>query len=642
MPTGCDHAYVEVWGGGGGGASSVGGTGGGGGGYSAKIIALAVGTVVPVTVAAAVAAATNGQSSSFGSFCSASGGLAAGTGGTGTGGDVNLSGYSGNPGIAGTTIGAGGAAPFMGAGAGQVGTDTHPAGGFGQGGGSGTVGGTGGLGLVRVWSYAAASQIGPPGPAGPVSTTIPKVQIFTTSGTYAPSANLAGVIIECIGGGGGGGGTSTAGGTWWASGGGGGSGAYARRVLTPAQIGTSQAITIGQAGAGGGPGVGGGTGASTSLGSLVIATGGGGGALGSTAAIPFGGIGGAVTGCVGDVVFAGSPGIAGNYNTTAIAGNMGANGGSSAFGGGAVNTTAGAGTGVSASNYGSGGSGASTADGTGRNGGNGSNGIVIVTEFIASVTPTAPSATVFPGMLSGLGMQSDTPGTPTTVLDVSPGTACSDDNTTMMVLSSIMQKRTSNPFAAGSGATVGSLDTGAITANTWYHVFLIARADTGVVDILTSLSATAPLMPSPYTKKRRIGSFKTSGTSVFVGWLQRGRTFYWQIPVQDIAGTAVSSTPANLTFPSIPPGVQVRPILSVEQQGASATTSLRFYSPDLADNNVQTYMSMLGGSISGATGFYSYAEGIFNYSNTSQQLRVFANYGGTCLVVVLGWVDDVT
>lgn len=472
-----------------------------------------------------------------------------------------------------------------------------------------------------------------------------KTTVFTASGTYTPSANLISAIAEAIGGGGGGGGVNGTANSYF-SGGGGGSGAYARRVLTPAQIGASQAITIGMAGAGGPAGSGGGAGASTSLGSLVVATGGGGGGTGNAGGI--GAAGGVVSGCVGDVIFAGAPGTAGVYNplNTSI-GNTGGAGGSSAFGGGGPPAIGAVNAGSNASNYGAGGGGAAS-NGAGQNypGGNGSNGVVIITEYIgagasASQGGSAP-ALVLPGYLSGLGMQSDTPASPTTVLDVSPGSACSDDNTTMMVLSSIIQKRTSNPFAAGSGATVGSLDTGAITANTWYHVFLIARADTGVVDILTSLSATAPLMPSPYTKKRRIGSFKTSGTSVFVGWLQRGRTFYWQIPVQDIAGTAVSSTPANLTFPSIPPGVQVRPILSVEQQGASATTSLRFYSPDLADNNVQTYMSMLGGSISGATGFYSYAEGIFNYSNTSQQLRVFANYGGTCLVVVLGWVDDVT
>ena len=43
--------------------------------------------------------------------------------------------------------------------------------------------------------------------------------------------------------------------------------------------------------------------------------------------------------------------------------------------------------------------------------------------------------------------------------------------------------------------------------DTWYHVWLIKRADTGVVDALFSLSATAPTMPANYTRQppRRFG-----------------------------------------------------------------------------------------------------------------------------------------
>jgi hypothetical protein len=58
------------------------------------------------------------------------------------------------------------------------------------------------------------------------------------------------------------------------------------------------------------------------------------------------------------------------------------------------------------------------------------------------------------------------------------------------------------------GTAAGALDTGAIANSTWYHVWLIERVDTGVVDVLFSLSATAPTMPANYTRKRRIGSMK--------------------------------------------------------------------------------------------------------------------------------------
>jgi hypothetical protein len=38
--------------------------------------------------------------------------------------------------------------------------------------------------------------------------TGPKVQVFTSSGTYTPSAGLVAAIIECVGGGGGSGGVT--------------------------------------------------------------------------------------------------------------------------------------------------------------------------------------------------------------------------------------------------------------------------------------------------------------------------------------------------------------------------------------------------------------------------------------------------
>jgi hypothetical protein len=156
QPAGCDRALVEVWGAGSCGASALGGTGGSAGGYSAKIIGLAAGTVVPITIGAGgtVAGTNNGGSSSFGAYCSASGGILGGAAGAGSGGDINLPGGTGNVGVGGGSVGAGGSAPFMGAIFGHAGGNVV-AGGIGQGGSS--AGAAGGPGLVRVWSFASAS-----------------------------------------------------------------------------------------------------------------------------------------------------------------------------------------------------------------------------------------------------------------------------------------------------------------------------------------------------------------------------------------------------------------------------------------------------------------------------------------------------
>jgi hypothetical protein len=109
---------ARVWGAGGGGGGSAhgriaGGGGGGGGGYSERICQVAPGTVIPVTIAAGRAGQSWGtgmgpqaDTTSFGGFCQASGGLCGaddsytfgpigGGPGSGSGGDINLNGEYG-------------------------------------------------------------------------------------------------------------------------------------------------------------------------------------------------------------------------------------------------------------------------------------------------------------------------------------------------------------------------------------------------------------------------------------------------------------------------------------------------------------------------------------------------------------------
>jgi hypothetical protein len=213
------------------------------------------------------------------------------------------------------------------------------------------------------------------------------VQVFTSNGTYTPTSGMEYCIIEVVGGGGGGGGTVSTSGTA-ASGGGGGGGGYARKKFTAAQIGASQAITIGAAGTAGTDVANGGTGGTTSVGALISATGGAGGASCTTAAIAVtfsGGAGGA--GASGDFQTNGMPGLPGtgvNIGGTGFAAS-GA-GGSSFFGGGAVGISLSASNqtvGTTALSYGGGGSGGvSLLGGTAINGGAGFAGIVVVTEFI--------------------------------------------------------------------------------------------------------------------------------------------------------------------------------------------------------------------------------------------------------------------
>lgn len=206
-------------------------------------------------------------------------------------------------------------------------------------------------------------------------------QVFTSSGTYTPSAGMLYCLIEMVAGGGGGGGGAGAAATSSGAGGGGGGGEYSRSWKTAAQIGASQTVTVGAGGAGGTAGTNNGTdGTDSSVGTLVTAVFGsaGGGSVARTGA-EFGGNGGiGGTGGTGDFRIAGGVGeigfvIAGSAGV-AIAGK----GGGTFFGlGGGPGTSA---VGAAGSLYGAGGDGA-YAGGANAAGKNGANGVVVITEY---------------------------------------------------------------------------------------------------------------------------------------------------------------------------------------------------------------------------------------------------------------------
>src|SRR6266478_1459066 len=132
---------------------------------------------------------------------------------------------------------------------------------------------------------------GPPGPPGPIGHVQVNNQVFTTSGTYTPTANMVYCSVEMLGGGGGGGGSDTTMPFAQNVGTGGGGGEYAVGIFSAATIGASQTVTIGAAGTTG-IGVNGGDGGTTSLGILITAVGGGGGPMQRHLTNAFGGISG--------------------------------------------------------------------------------------------------------------------------------------------------------------------------------------------------------------------------------------------------------------------------------------------------------------------------------------------------------------
>ncbi len=247
---------------------------------------------------------------------------------------------------------------------------------------------------------------------GPGSITISSTaslgvnrQIFTSSGTYTPTANMVFCIVEAVGGGGGGGGADVfTNPLFVVAGSGGGSGGYANGLFSAGTIGASQSITIGTGGTGAAGSGNGSNGTATLFGSLITCNP---GTFGSTNIPDYSGGtqvgGGGGTAIGGDYQITGqrgSGGIGYSFSTTAPIGTpvgtilaaISGAGGSTPLGLGGPMICVGnpgvtASIGFDSTGYGSGGGSAASVDNTIVSplaGGNGSQGIVIVTEYLGS------------------------------------------------------------------------------------------------------------------------------------------------------------------------------------------------------------------------------------------------------------------
>lgn len=174
------------------------------------------------------------------------------------------------------------------------------------------------------------------------------------------------------------------------------------------------------------------------------------------------------------------------------------------------------------------------------------------------------------GLLNGLTL-SNNGSDATNDIDIATGEAASDGTTPyLMILASALTKRLDAAWAVGTGN--GGLDTGSI-ANTTYHIWLIQRSDTGVVDALFSTSATSPTMPTNYDRKRRIGSIIRAAAAIRL-FDQNDDTFLYRVvPTADRSSTA-AQVAALLTL-SVPLGIITKPIvkLTLNIGGASSNVA---------------------------------------------------------------------
>lgn len=254
---------------------------------------------------------------------------------------------------------------------------------------------------------------------------------------------------------------------------------------------------------------------------------------------------------------------------------------------------------------------------------------------LASINTTTPRTLTVPDFSGALALQAmmrshlagltlSTAGGSGT-FGVAAGVAADSTNVAMMILPSAFTKTTSN-WAVGTGN--GGLDTGVIANSTWYHVYEIQRVDTGLVDVLFSLSATSPTMPANYTLFRCIGSMLTDSSAHWTAFTQTGDLFQWATVVRDQAGL---STAGNKTLASVPSG------RATIWQGRIVLTGVTAAEVDILTPGATSINS--SGCVFASAGNIG-ASQVSILTNTSQQVFV-TNVVGTFSydLYTAGWID---
>ncbi len=183
------------------------------------------------------------------------------------------------------------------------------------------------------------------------------------------------------------------------------------------------------------------------------------------------------------------------------------------------------------------------------------------------------------GYLAGLGTSNN--GTDAAHdIDIAVGEARSDDNDTDIILTGALVKQIDAAWAVGTNQ--GGLDGtesvgGTPDANTWYHIWLIHRSDTGVEDVCFSESASAPSIdatpiPVAYDEWRRIGSVRTDASANILGYVQFGDSFTWSIVDRDFNDTNPGTAAVVNTY-RVPLGIQTIACVAFEFDNLTPPTT---------------------------------------------------------------------
>jgi hypothetical protein len=183
------------------------------------------------------------------------------------------------------------------------------------------------------------------------------------------------------------------------------------------------------------------------------------------------------------------------------------------------------------------------------------------------------------GYFSGFTL-SNNGGAPNTTVDTGPGTARSSDNTVDITLASSLSGILQSSGAWAAGNNQNKLDDGAKAINTCYHVFAIRKTSDGTADILFSLSATAPTMPSGYAGFVLINYVRTNASGNIIPFINKGDMTWYKTPIKDVTLSAISSQVGTYQL-SLSSGIAVEALLYCEISGDQPAAYIS--SPDMTD-----------------------------------------------------------
>lgn len=262
--------------------------------------------------------------------------------------------------------------------------------------------------------------------------------------------------------------------------------------------------------------------------------------------------------------------------------------------------------------------------------------VVLDDVTVNDLVVTGPN--VLTGMLEGLTLSNNVADI-VNDLDIAPGVARTIADDFTMVLAGGLTKRLDATWTVGNNG--GMLASGAALADTTYHVFLIRRTDTGVVDIAADQHTGGANIPgntnAAYTQRRRIGSIIRAGGAIRK-FLQIGDYFWLESPTREVTATnpGIAAVTRTLGWP-----INLN-VIGMMLAGGNATTAAWFglvtslEQADIAPTNAIYNCSAPNTAVGNDVKF------VLAKSNLSAQVRSRIDVTGAAnvfIIINLGWID---